>query len=186
MMRLRAKWVLGLGVLCAMLAIAPGNAIAGKKKRSYEGPVATQGVQGQPPTIRIKIQFERNDDGKLVPGTLANLQHRAIALFCPNGTVDFAGPSSIETGAIGGFAKPGFTPFKRVRRGQLNLTLTGEDADSGGTADLLQLKARIPRKGAVTGTIHIVANNPFRGGNCDSGVVSFNAPQVASFSGLPS
>jgi hypothetical protein len=185
-MRPVASRAIGLAALCAILAVAPQSAIAGKKKRSYEGPVATQGVQGQPPVFRIKIEFERRDDGKLVPGTLANLQHRAIALFCPNGRVTFAGPFNIETGAPGGFAQPGFIPFKRVRKGRLTLTLTGDDADSAGTADLFQLTANVPRKGAVTGTLRIVANYPSQGGNCDSGVVAFNAPRVASFSPLPS
>src|SRR3954449_9194919 len=95
--------------MCAIVAVAPQTAIAGKKKKAYEGPVATRGVDGQPPTIQLKVQFKRTG-GKLVPDYVANLKHRAIALFCPDGTTTFVGPSSNETGAVGGFAQPGFIP----------------------------------------------------------------------------
>jgi hypothetical protein len=63
------------------------------------------------------------------------------------------------------------------------LTLTGEDADSNGSADLLQLTTRVSSKGAATGTIRLVATST--SGKCDSGTVSYTAPRVASFSPAP-
>ena len=170
--------------MCAIVAIAPQTAIAGKKKRAYEGPVATQGVGGQTPTIQLKVQFKRSG-GKLVPDYVANLKHRAIALFCPDGSTTFVGPARGELGGVGGFAQPGFIPFpgaigfKPFKKGRYSLTLTGEDADSNGTADLLQLTTRVSSKGAATGTIRLTR------GSCDSGTVSYTAPRVASFSPAP-
>jgi hypothetical protein len=178
-----------IAAMCAIVAVAPQTAIAGKKKKAYEGPVSTQGVDGQTPTIQLKVQFKRQG-GKLVPDYVANLKHRAIALFCPDGTTTFVGPSNNESGAVGGFAQPGFIPypgaigFKPFKKGKYSLTLTGEDADSNGTADLLQLTTRVSSKGAATGTIRLAATSPTHG-RCDSGTVSYTAPRVASFSPAP-
>src|SRR5512144_654904 len=44
----RTTVVVILGI-CGLLAFAPQTAIAGKKKKAYEGTVATQGVYGQTP-----------------------------------------------------------------------------------------------------------------------------------------
>ena len=180
-----------IAAMCAILAVAPQTAIAGKKKKAYEGTVATQGVQGQTPTIQLKVQFRRKG-GKLVPYYVANLRHRAIALFCPDGTTTFVGPFNTESGAVGNFAQPGFIPypgavgFKPFKKGSYSLTLTGSDeADSNGTADLLELTTRVSSKGAATGTIRLVATSPTHG-RCDSGTVSYTAPRVASFSPAPS
>jgi hypothetical protein len=176
-----------VAAICGMLALAPA-AIAGKKKKAYEGTVATQGVGGQTPTIQLKVQFKRVG-GKLVPDYVANFKHRAIALFCPDGGTTFVGPSNGETGAVGGFASPGFIPypgavgFKPFKKGRYSLTLTGEDADSNGSAALLQLTTRVSSKGAATGTIRLVATST--SGKCDSGTVSYTAPRVASFSPAP-
>jgi len=180
-----------IAAMCAIVAVAPQTAIAGKKKKAYEGTVATQGVDGQTPTIQLKVQFRRKG-GKLVPYYVTNLKHRAIALFCPDGTTTFVGPFNMESGAVGGFAQPGFIPypgavgFKPFKNGRYSLTLTGSDeADSNGTADLLQLTTRVSSKGAATGTIRLVATSPTQGGRCDSGTVSYTAPRVASFSPAP-
>jgi hypothetical protein len=178
-----------IAAMCAVLVVAPQTALAGKKKRAYEGAVATQGVDGQTPTIQLKVQFKRKG-GKLVPAYVANLKHRAITLFCPDGTTTFVGPFNAESGAVGGFAQPGFIPypgavgFKPFKKGRYSLTLTGEDADSNGTADLLQLTTRVSSKGAATGTIRLVASSPTHG-SCDSGTVSYTAHRVASFSPAP-
>jgi hypothetical protein len=177
-----------IAVICGMLAVAPQAAIAGKKKKAYEGTVATQGVGGQTPTIQLKVQFKRVG-GKLVPDYVANFKHRAIALFCPDGGTTFVGPSNGETGAVGGFASPGFIPypgavgFRPFKKGRYSLTLTGDSADSNGSADLLQLTTRVSSKGAATGTIRLVATST--SGKCDSGTVSYTAPRVASFSPAP-
>jgi hypothetical protein len=179
-----------IAAMCAILAVAPQTAIAGKKKKAYEGTVATQGVEGQTPTIQLKVQFRRKG-GKLVPDYVANLRHRAIALFCPDGTTTFVGPFNTESGAVGNFAQPGFIPypgavgFKPFKNGRYTLTLTGDAADSNGTADLLQLTTRVSSKGAATGTIRLVATSPTQGGRCDSGTVSYTAPRVASLSPAP-
>ena len=188
-MRSRRTTLLVIAGICGLLALAPQTAIAGKKKKAYEGTVATQGVYGQTPTIQLKVQFRRKG-GKLVPFYVVNLRHRAIALFCPDGSTTFAGPFNIETGAPGGFAQPGFTPapgaagFKPFKKGRYSLTLTGDAADSGGTADLLQLTTRVSAKGPATGTIRLATTDPTRG-RCDSGTVSYTAPRVAAFSPAP-
>jgi hypothetical protein len=183
-MRAARTTLVVIAAMYGMLAVAPQTAIAAKTKKAYEGRVATQGVDGQTPTIQLKVQFRRKD-GKLVPHYLANLKHRAISLFCPDGTTTFVGPSNIESGTLGGFAQPGFIPsFKLFRKGRYSLTLTGDDADSGGLADLLQLTTRVSSKGAATGTIRLVATHPTHG-RCDSGTVSYTAPRVASFSPAP-
>src|SRR4051812_6262988 len=179
-MRSRRTMLVVIAVICGMLAVAPQAAIAGKKKKAYEGSVATQGVGGQTPTIQLKVQFSRKG-GKLVPAYVANFKHRAIALFCPDGTTTFVGPFNGETGQPGGFAQPGFIPypgavaFKPFKKGRYSLTLTGDDADSGGSADLLQLTTRVSAKGPATGTIRLVQNHPTQG-TCDSGTVSYTAP----------
>jgi hypothetical protein len=181
--------LLVIAAMCAILAVAPQIAIAGKEKKAYEGAVATQGVGGQTPTIQLKVQFRRKG-GKLVPYYVAKLRHRAIALFCPDGSTTFVGPFNIETGAPGGFAQPGFTPapgavgFKPFKKGRYSLTLSGDEADSGGTADLLQLTTRVAGKGPATGTIRLVTSDPTRG-RCDSGTVSYTARRVAAFSPAP-
>lgn len=181
--------LVAIAAMCAILAVAPQAAVAGKKKKAYEGPVATQGVSGQAPTIQLKIQFRRKA-GKLVPHYVANLKHRAIALFCPDGSTTFVGPFNIESGEPGGFAQPGFIPapgavgFKPFKKGRYSLNLTGDAADAGGTADLLQLTTRVSSKGVATGTIRLVTTHPTQG-RCDSGTVSYTAHRVARFSPAP-
>jgi hypothetical protein len=165
-----------------VLAIAPQAAIAGKKKQSYEGPVATQTTFG-PPTIQLKIQFEERD-GKLVPVSIAKFQHRGITLFCPNGKRTALGANP------GGTASPGFVPaggFK-IKKRRFALDLRGQDADSAvfpGDPVHLQLNGRVPRRGPLTGTIHITYTLASAGGTCDSGVVGWSASRVPAFSSPP-
>jgi hypothetical protein len=173
-----------LGALCAVaLLAAPQAAIAGKLKKSYEGPVAAQGAHVfGPPTIQLKIQFERRD-GKLVPVSLANFRHRAITLLCPNGKTTAIGSNP------GGTTGPGFIPaggFK-VKKRRFAVHLTGEDADSGGLGpnDFLRLNGRVPRQGPLTGTIRITYTLAAGGGTCDSGVINWSASRVPAFSPPP-
>jgi hypothetical protein len=163
----------------AALLVAPQAAIAGKLKKSYEGPVATEAVFG-PPTIQLKIQFERRD-GKLVPVSVANFRHRAITLFCPNGKKTALGSNP------GGTATPGFVPrggFK-IKKRRFALDLRGQDADSAvfpGDPVRLQLNGSVPRRGSLTGTIRITYTLDVGGGTCDSGVVGWRASRVPAFS----
>jgi hypothetical protein len=188
-MRSGRTTLVAIAAMCAVVAVAPQTASAVKLKKAYEGRVATQGVDGQTPTIQLKVQFRRKD-GQLVPYYVANLKHRAIALFCPDGSTTFVGPFNIESGAPGGFAQPGFIPgpgsvgFKPFKKGRYSLTLTGDAADADGIADLLQLITRVSSKGPATGTIRLVTTHPTQG-RCDSGTVSYTAPRVASFSPAP-
>jgi hypothetical protein len=125
-----------------------------------------------------------------VPHYVANLRHRAIALFCPDGTTTFVGPFNIESGEPTGFARPGFIPspgsvgFKPFKKGRYSLRLTGDHADAEGGADLLQLTPGVSSKGAATGTIRLVANHPTQG-TCDSGSAGYTAPRVACFGAAP-
>jgi hypothetical protein len=172
---LRSAFV--LGVLCAAaLLVAPQAAIAGKRKKAYEGPVAAQAVPVfGAPTIQLKIQFEERD-GKLVPFTIPKLAHRAIPLYCPNG----------KTIALAGTTEPGFLPPRSIKKRRFALDLRGDDSNSnGGTPnEVLQVNGSVPRKGPLTGTIRVttLAAPEFGGGLCDSGVVSWRASRVPAFS----
>jgi hypothetical protein len=48
-------WLVGLFVL---LLAAPSS-FASVGKQSYEGPVASEGVDGRSPTVRVKVEFKK-------------------------------------------------------------------------------------------------------------------------------
>lgn len=173
---------------CVALAVAAQPSHALKLKRAFEGPLATQGVLGEQPTIQIKVQFKRRG-ARLVSHSYANLRHRAMPLVCPDGSTTFLGPFNIHSGRPTGFALPGAPTAGKLKKGKLVARVTGgESVDSGGggaPSDFLRLASRIPANGPATGTFQIAFTFLSRGGQCNSGPVGFKAPRVANFSPAP-
>jgi hypothetical protein len=164
-------------MLCALILMAPVGASASVGKQSYEGPVATDGVQGRSPMVRLKVEFKKVDGKRGAPKQLIIFDHRAIALYCQNGQKTYAGPSTVLDGGPGGYAFVENTGQK-VKKGKFKVN---ESNPIGETADIQQITGRVGRKGNATGTIHLVLFHPSYG-TCDSGVVKWTAAPVAKFS----
>jgi hypothetical protein len=172
--------VIASGLLCAP------SAFASVGKQSYEGPVATEGVDGRSPTVRVKIEFTKVNHTRGAPLSLTDFESRAIALRCPDGTKIYGGPGTELDGGPGGFDQLGFIPSKKMKKG--NFALSGEDAAG---LDTQTITGQVARKGNATGTIRVTepevtgvdANgNAILGGTCDSGVVKWTASPVNAFS----
>src|SRR3954467_4960735 len=95
-----------IAAMCAVLAVAPQTAVAGKKKRAYEGAVATQGVDGQPPTIQLKVQFKRKG-GQPTSPTSSIAPARSSAPVAPQPS---AAPSTLSRGPA--VASPSLASFR--------------------------------------------------------------------------
>ena len=92
--------VLGTAALCAAVMAVPAGASVGKQY--YEGPVATQGVDGRSPSLRVKIEFKKVNGKRGKPKAVIDFQHRAIALFCANGMKTHTGPFYGDEGGPAG------------------------------------------------------------------------------------
>src|SRR5256885_495622 len=103
-------------VFCAVLLAAP-SAFASVGKQAYEGPVATDGVDGRSPVIRLKVQFTKVHHVRGAPLSLVDAESRAIALRCPDGTKTYGGPGTELDGGPGVFDQLGFIPFKKMNKG---------------------------------------------------------------------
>jgi hypothetical protein len=167
------------GLTCLATATAllcAPSAVASVGKQSYEGPAGTEGVAGRAPTVRLKIEFNKAHHRRTTPKSLAYWAQRAVPLRCPNGNKNYAGPGTELDGGPGIFDALSFTGQKINKRG--NFSATEESADQG---DTQTVTGHVPRKGNPTGTIRIVAFDPFYNQTCDSGVVSWTASPVAAF-----
>jgi hypothetical protein len=169
------RCLVGLIGLCVLLLIA-SSAFASVGKQSYEGPVASEGVDGRSPTVRLKVEFKKVHHRRGAPSRLIYWAQRAVALYCPNGQKMYAGPGTELDGGPGTFDELSL-PGQRIRKGKLSVSELS--ADEG---DTQTITGRVSRKGNATGTIRIVAFNPFYGQTCDSGVVSWTASPVKTFS----
>ena len=162
-------------MIAAALLSAP-SAFASVGKQSYEGPVATDGVDGRPPVIRLKVQFTKVHHRRGNPLTLVDAASRAIALRCPDGSKTYGGPGTELDGGPGGFDELGFIPFKKMKKG--NFFLSEENAEE---SDTQTIRGHVAKKGNARGTIRVVGKD-FNGQTCDSGVVNFTASPVNAFS----
>ncbi len=170
-----SAWLAGLALLTG-LAI-PQQSSGSLGKQSYEGLVATQGVQEREPTIRLKVEFKKRNGKRLRATELIIVQHRAIAMFCTSGEKYHSGPYYGDEGGPGGFSFFERTgPINRKGRFELN-----EDTDGSNVADVQQLTGRVRPKGPATGTIRLLTTHPVFG-TCDSGVVNWSAQPVAKLS----
>jgi hypothetical protein len=160
--------------VCALLLMAP-SAIASVGKQSYEGPAASEGVDGRSPTVRVKVEFKKVHHRRGAPRSLIYFAQRAVAVYCSNGQKTYAGPGTELDGGPGVFDELGDTG-QRIKKGRFSVS--GESADGG---DTQTITGRVSKKGNATGTIRITTFNPFYG-QCDSGVVSWSASPVAAFS----
>jgi hypothetical protein len=161
-------------VVSSALLLAP-SALASVGKQAYEGPVATDGVDGRAPTIRLKVQFTKVHHRRGAPLTLVDAESRAIALRCPDGSKTYGGPGTELDGGPGGFDQLGFVPFKRMKKG--NFFISEEDADE---LDTQTITGHVARKGNARGTIRVVGKD-FNGQTCDSGVVNWTASPISAF-----
>lgn len=176
------RWRLGLFASLAGLALLTGLAVPQQGlgslgKQSYEGPVATQGVQEREPTIQLKVEFKKRNGKRLRAIELIIVRHRAIAMFCTSGEKYHSGPFNGDEGGPGGysfFERTG--PINRKGRFELNENTAGSNV-----ADVQQLTGRVRPKGPATGTIRLLTSHPVYG-TCDSGVVNWTARPVAKFS----
>ena len=166
--------LVGLIGLVALLMAAP-SALASVGKQSYEGPVASQGVDGRSPTVRLKVEFKKAHHRRGAPIRLMYWAQRAVAVYCTNGQKTYAGPGTELDGGPGIFDELGFTG-QRIRKGKF--AVSEESADQG---DTQTVTGRVSKKGNATGTLRIVTFNPFYG-QCDSGVVNWTASPVKVFS----
>ena len=80
----------------------PAGASVGKQY--YEGPVATAGRGRALPSVRVKIEFKKVNGKRGKPKAVIDFQHRAIALFCANGTKTHTGPFYGDEGGPSGFS----------------------------------------------------------------------------------
>jgi hypothetical protein len=146
-------WLVGLFVL---LLAAPSS-FASVGKQSYEGPVASEGVDGRSPTVRVKVEFKKVHHRRGAPRSLIYFAQRAVALYCSNGQKTYAGPSTELDGGPAASMNCG-TPDR------------GSGRASSRSAASVQTKAtpktitgHVSKKGNATGTIRIVSFNPFYG-----------------------
>jgi hypothetical protein len=167
--------LVGSLVFCVVLLAAP-SAFASVGKQAYEGPVATDGVDGRSPTVRLKVQFKKVNHRRGAPLSLVDFASRAIALRCPDGSKTFGGPSTELDGGPGGFDQLGFIPFKRMKKG--NFALSEQNAEE---SDTQTITGHVARKGNARGTIRVVGTD-FKGQTCDSGVVHWTASPVSAYS----
>jgi hypothetical protein len=177
--------LLGLAIAVVALLAAPA-AFASVGKQAYEGPAATDGVDGRSPTVRVKIEFTKVNHRRGAPLSLTDFESRAIALRCPDGTKIYGGPGTELDGGPGGFDQLGFIPSKKMKKG--NFALSEEDAAG---LDTQTITGHVARKGNATGTIRVTEpevigvdgnGNAILGGTCDSGVVKWTASPVNAFS----
>ena len=98
-MRLRLTICFGLAIAIAASSAAAAGASVGKQY--YEGPVATEGVDGRSPSVRVKIEFKKVNGKRGKPKAIIDFQHRAIALFCANGIKTHTGPYYGDEGGPG-------------------------------------------------------------------------------------
>ena len=161
-------------VFCAVLLSAP-SAFASVGKQSYEGPVATDGVDGRSPTVRLKVEFTKVHHRRGAPLSLVDFASRAIALRCPDGSKTYGGPGTEVDGGPGGYDELGFIPFKRMKKG--NFALSEPNAEE---SDTQTITGHVARKGNARGTIRVVGKD-FKGQTCDSGVVNWTASPVKAF-----
>ena len=164
---------MGPVALCAVLLTAP-SALASVGKQSYEGRVATEGVDGRSPTVRVKVEFKKVHHKRGAPIRLIYWAQRAVALYCTNGQKTYAGPGTELDGGPATFDELSLTG-QRIKKGKFSVSELS--ADEG---DTQTITGRVSKKGNATGTIRIVASNPFYG-QCDSGVVRWTASPVAAF-----
>lgn len=157
------------------LLLLPSAAFGSVGKQSYEGPAATQGVNGRDPTVRVKIQFKKVHHRRAAPSQLVYFAQRALALRCPDGSTTFGGPALGELGGPGGFDVLGDTGQRVNKKG--NFAASGPSADE---SDTQTLTGHVSKKGSATGTIRVVAMS-FSGQTCDSGVVNWTASPVSAF-----
>ncbi len=104
--------------IAAVTMLAAPAADASVGKQSYEGPVATDGVDGRSPTVRLKVEFKKVHHRRGAPSRLIDWAQRAIALRCPDGSKIYGGPGTELDGGPGGFDELGFTGQK-IKKGQV-------------------------------------------------------------------
>jgi hypothetical protein len=167
----RAWIALPLAVVGLLWAVP---ALGSTGKQSYEGPAATDGVNGRDPTVRVKVQFKKVHHRRGRPTELIYFAERAIALRCPDGSKTFGGPPLGELGGPGGYDVLGDTGQRFNKKGRF--TASGPSADE---SDTQTITGHVSKKGNATGTIRVVAT--FSGMTCDSGVVSWTASPVSAF-----
>src|SRR3954452_6740092 len=161
-------------VFCVALLAAP-CAFASVGKQAYEGPAATDGVDGRSPTVRLKVEFTKVHHRRGAPLSLVDFASRAIALRCPDGSKTYGGPGTELDGGPGGYDQLGFIPFKKMKKG--NFALSEPNAEE---SDTQTITGHVARKGNATGTIRVVGKD-FKGQTCDSGVVNWTASPVKAF-----
>lgn len=161
--------------IAAVTMLAAPAADASVGKQSYEGPVATDGVDGRAPAVRLKVEFKKVHHRRGAPSRLIDWAQRAIALRCPDGSKIYAGPGTELDGGPGGFDELSFTGQK-IKKGKFSVSELS--ADEG---DTQTVTGHVSKKGNATGTIRVVAKS-FSGQTCDSGVVSWTASPVKAFS----
>jgi hypothetical protein len=162
-------------LLVAVALLAAPSAFASVGKQSYEGPAATDGVDGRSPTVRLKVEFKKTHHRRGAPSRMVYWAQRAVALRCPDGSKTYAGPGTELDGGPGTFDELGFTG-QRIKKGKFSVS--EPSADEG---DTQTVTGHVSKKGNATGTIRIVAFNPFKGQTCDSGVVNWTASPVSAF-----
>ena len=175
-MKLATRIALTIAALCT-LALSASPAAASVGKQYYEGPVATEGVDGRSPSVRVKIEFKKVNGKRGKPKAIIDFQHRAIALFCANGTKTHTGPFYEPDGGPGGFSFFERTGFP-VKKGRFKLS---ETTFGSNVADVQKATGRVGRKGNATGTIQLTLFHPVFG-TCDSGVVNWTASPVGAYS----
>lgn len=168
----RAWIALSLAIVGLLWASA---AFGSTGKQSYEGPAATEGVNGRDPTVRLKIQFKKVHHRRGRPSQLVEFAQRAIGLHCPDGSKTFGGPALGELGGPGGYDELGDTGQRVNKKGKFSAS--GPSADE---SDAQTITGHVSKKGKATGTIRVVAT-AFSGMSCDSGVVSWTASPVNAF-----
>ncbi len=130
------------------LLLLPSAAFGSVGKQSYEGPAATQGVNGRDPTVRVKIQFKKVHHRRAAPSQLVYFAQRALALRCPDGSTTFGDPRSASW--VGREATTCWGPPRVNKKG--NFAASGPSADE---SDTQTLTGHVSKKGSATGTIRV-------------------------------
>jgi hypothetical protein len=143
--------------IAASALLAVPSAFASVGKQSYEGPAATQGVNGRDPTVRVRIQFKKVHHRRAAPSQLVYFAQRALAVHCPDGSTTFGGPSLSELGGPGGYDVLGDTGQRVNKKG--NFAASGPGADE---SDTQTITGRVAKKGNATGTPSASWSRPSR------------------------
>ena len=128
------------------LLLLPSAAFGSVGKQSYEGPAATQGVNGRDPTVRVKIQFKKVHHRRARRAS-SSTSHSARSRSAAGRLDDLRRTRARRVGRAGRLRRAGDTGQRVNRKG--HFAASGPGADE---SDTQTLTGHVSKKGSATGT----------------------------------